>query len=299
MRSRLMLLALMAGLVVPVGGAAHASGGRLPDRIPLPNGFQPEGIATGHKTYAYLGSRVDGRIWRADLRTGKGKVFSPGPGTPSLGLKTGNGLLYVAGGTGGDARVIDLRTGRILKRHVLTTGTAFINDLVLTRSGAFVTDSANPVLYRLPLGVHGKATSVPLSGDWVQEAGTNANGIVQTPDRRSLLIVQSNTGRLFRVDPRTGHARLVDLGGESLQFGDGMLLVGSTLYVVQNRDNVIAVLKVARDGRKARVVERITDPDFDVPATVARFGGRLYLPNARFTTPPTPETPYDIVSVRP
>jgi sugar lactone lactonase YvrE len=294
-----MLLALMVGLVVPVGGAAQAGHGRFPDRIPLPDGFQPEGIATGPGAFAYLGSRVDGRIYRADLRTGKGSVFSAGPGTPSLGLKTGNGLLYVAGGTGGDARVIDLRTGRILKRHVLSTGTAFINDIVLTRSGAYVTDSANPILYRLPLGTRGDATSVPLTGDWVQGEGTNANGIVQTPDRRSLLIVQSSTGLLFKVDPRTGDARTVDLGGESLQFGDGMLLNGDTLYVVQNRNNAIAVLKVSHDGRRARVVERITDPAFDVPATVARFGERLYLPNARFTTPPTPETTYDVVSVNP
>jgi hypothetical protein len=46
-------------------------------------------------------------------------------------------------------------------------------------------------------------------------------------------------------------------------------------------------------------VERIGDPRFDVPATVARFGHRLYLPNARFTTPPTPTTPYDAVAIRP
>jgi hypothetical protein len=29
-----------------------------------------------------------------------------------------------------------------------------------------------------------------------------------------------------------------------------------------------------------------------VPTTVAKFADRLYLPNARFTTPPTPDTPY-------
>ncbi|MFD0855480.1 hypothetical protein ACFQ07_24775, partial [Actinomadura adrarensis] len=85
-----MLLALLVGLVVPVGGAAHAGHGHkvFPERIPLPDGFQPEGIAIGPGPFAYLGSRVDGRIYRADLRTGKGGVFSPGPGTTSLGLKT-------------------------------------------------------------------------------------------------------------------------------------------------------------------------------------------------------------------
>ncbi|MFB4314655.1 SMP-30/gluconolactonase/LRE family protein [Actinomadura sp. 21ATH] len=297
MRSRILGVAMAVGLLVPLGGTAQAKA--FPDRLALPDGFQPEGIATGPGPVAYFGSRVDGRIWRADLRTGEGRVFSPGPGTPSLGLKTGNGLLYVAGGTGGDARLVDLRSGRVLKRHVLATGTAFVNDLVLTRDAAWVTDSANPVLYRLPLGTRGAAKTVPLKGDIQYQTGTNANGIVQSPDRRSLLVVQSNTGRLFKVNPRTGHAKAVDLGGESLQFGDGMLIEGSTLYVVQNRLDAVAVLKVARDGSSARVVERITDPRFDVPATVARFGHRLYLPNARFTTPPTPTTPYDAVAVRP
>ena len=31
----------------------------------------------------------------------------------------------------------------------------------------------------------------------------NANGIAETPDRKALLVVQSNTGFLFRVDPET------------------------------------------------------------------------------------------------
>jgi sugar lactone lactonase YvrE len=193
--------------------------------------------------------------------------------------------------------VISLRTGAVLKEYTLTTGAAFVNDLIVTPGGVYVTDSANPVLYRLPLGTRGEAKTIPLSGDIVYQTGTNANGITQTPDRKSLLVVQSNTGRLFKVNPSTGRATAVDLGGENLQFGDGMLLAGTTLYVVQNRNNAIAVLNVSTDGGSARVVDRITDPNFDVPATVAKFGERLYLPNARFTTPPTPETPYDVVSV--
>jgi len=34
-----------------------------------------------------------------------------------------------------------------------------------------------------------------------------------------------------------------------------------------------------------------------VPTTVAAFRDRLYLPNARFTTPPTPTTPYSVVAI--
>jgi hypothetical protein len=45
-------------------------------------------------------------------------------------------------------------------------------------------------------------------------------------------------------------------------------------------------------------VRTISDEDFDVPTTIARVGKSLYAPNARFTTPPTPDTEYDVVRVR-
>jgi hypothetical protein len=34
-----------------------------------------------------------------------------------------------------------------------------------------------------------------------------------------------------------------------------------------------------------------------VPTTVAAFGRRLYLPNARFTSPQTPETTFTLVAI--
>jgi hypothetical protein len=46
------------------------------------------------------------------------------------------------------------------------------------------------------------------------------------------------------------------------------------------------------------LVKTLTDPRFDVPTTVAVFGDRLYLPNARFGTPPTPETVYTANAIR-
>ncbi|GGT01765.1 hypothetical protein GCM10010156_69630 [Planobispora rosea] len=295
------------GAVAPAqadGAAARAGGAApFPENFPLPDGFQPEGIAIGPGPVAYFGSRATGDVYRADLRTGEGEIISRGPGTPSLGMKTDRrGRLFVAGGTGGDARVVDVRTGEVLRSYTLATGTTFVNDVVLTRDAAWFTDSRSPVLYRLPLGRRGalpdRAVTLPLTGDIVYGTGTNANGIVETPDRRSLLIVQSNTGTLFRVDPAIGVATRVDLGGETLVNGDGLLLLGRTLYVVQNRLDTVAVIEISRDGSSGRVVERLTDPDFDVPTTVAVFGKRLYLPNARFTTAPTPTTPYEVVSVR-
>jgi sugar lactone lactonase YvrE len=246
---------------------------------------------------------VDGDIYRADLRTGKGSVFSQGPGTPSLGLKTdGRGRLFVSGGTGGDARVVDLRTGEVIKSYQLATGTSFVNDVILTGRAAYFTDSRNPVLYKLELGRGGalpdEAVSIPLSGDFQMGEGNNANGIAPSPDHRSLLIVQSNTGKLFEVNPSTGVTDEVDLGGELLTNGDGLLLQGRVLYAVLNRLNTVAVIALARDGSSGKIVKRLTDSRFDIPTTVAAFGERLYLPNARFTTTPTPDTPYNVVAIR-
>ena len=80
--------------------------------------------------------------------------------------------------------------------------------------------------------------------------------------------------------------------------GDGLLLSGRTLFVVQNRLNRVAVVRLNSAGTSGEVSpEFLTDPRFDVPTTVAAFGNRLYLPNARFTTPPTPDTPYNAVAI--
>ncbi|GIF75151.1 SMP-30/gluconolactonase/LRE family protein [Asanoa siamensis] len=298
--------ALAATLLGPAGTAtAHDKHHDLfPSTINLPNGFQPEGIAIGKHPYAYFGSRVNGAIYRASLATGRGEIINPGFGTGSLGLKLDDrGRLFISGQTSGDGRVIDARTGKTLKIWNFTDGTSFVNDVILTRDAAWFTDSQQPVLYKVPFGKHGRLgdrfVTVPLTGDFVFTPGaTNANGIARTPDGRDLLVVQSNTGLLFRVDD-DGEATQVDLGGVPMTNGDGLWLEGRRLYVVQNRLNQIAVVDLNRSGTRGTVVRTITSASFDVPTTIARYGTRLYLPNARFTTPPTPDTTYTAVAVRP
>ncbi|PZG02589.1 superoxide dismutase [Micromonospora deserti] len=301
-------VALAATLLI-TAAAAPAQAHRAPAKpsvISLPDGFQPEGIATAGR-YAYFGSRATGAIHRIDLIDGEGRQLSPATGTPSLGLKVDRrGRLFVSGGTGGDARVIDSRTGEVLARYQFASTPTFVNDVVLTPEAAYFTDSNKPVLYRLPLGRRGALppadgfTAIPLTGAYQQVgSGVNLNGIVATPDGEALIVVQSNTGTLFRVDPATGVTTTVDVPGYTFTNGDGLLLLGRTLYVVQNRLNQIAVVGLNHAGTAGTVTGTITDPDFDVPTTVAKALGRLYLPNARFTTPPTPTTPYTVVGVRP
>ncbi|MBF6150004.1 superoxide dismutase [Nocardia nova] len=298
------LVLLWLGVAAPA--PVQAQPALFPATIDLPAGFRPEGIEIGTLPVAYIGSASDGSIYRADLISGRGTILTPGRGTPSLGLRLdSHDRLFVAGGTGGDIRVIDVRTGAVLASYrVGTAPGTFVNDAVFTPTGAWFTDSRKPVLYHLPLGPDGAlppseaVVRLPLIGDitYVPDA-INANGIVPTPDGAGLVIVQSATGQLFRVDPATGVTRRVDLGGDAVPAGDGLLLRDTTLLVVQNRLDAVAVITLDRMGTTGRVERRITDPRFDVPTTVACFGRRLYLPNARYDTPPGPTTPYSAVAV--
>lgn len=324
MSSRLRTIAAGAatlGVVLALVPAAHGHaapavreaatpsvvGGLFPTEFPLPTGFLPEGIAIGVLPVAYFGSRADGDIFRVNLITGKGEVFSQGPGTPSVGMKVDLlGRLFVAGGNAGDARVVNAFTGDIIESYQFVTPPTptFINDVIVTPRGAYFTDSMNPVLFHLPFSRFGglpdpsQAVEIPLSGDYQHQPGFNANGISRTPDGKGLIIVQSSTGLLFRVDPTTGVTKQVDLGGETVVNGDGLLLLGRTLYVVRNQNNLVTVIRLDRTGTSGTVVKEITDSRFDVPTTVAAFGNRLYLPNARFGVPDPENATYNAVAVR-
>src|SRR5512142_2631425 len=81
---------LLAGLVftAPVYAAPAAHSDNFPAVIPLPNGWQPEGIAVGNGSTFYAGSRATGAVFRGDLRTGQGEVFVQGQaGRAATGLK--------------------------------------------------------------------------------------------------------------------------------------------------------------------------------------------------------------------
>ena len=223
-----------------------------------------------------------------------------------MGLKSDRrARLFVAGGDSGTARVVETRSGEVTDYDL---DGAFVNDVVLTKRAAWFTDSGLPRLYRVERDAKGApaatATTVPLVGEWVQGTGFGANGISTTPAGGALLVVNSGTGVLYRVDPSTGVAIAVDLDGASLTRGDGMLRHGRLLYVVRNSINEIAVIRLDRTGSSGELVRTITAEDldestsFDVPTTVAKFGGRLYLPNARFGTTATPDTDYWVTKVR-
>jgi hypothetical protein len=295
---------VLAALVLAVPAAAQP----FPDLIPLPDGFRPEGVAGGAGSTFYVGSISTGAVFRGDLRSGDGDVLVEAQaGRSATGIEVDQRRrVFVAGGETGDAYVYDGRTGEELAAYQLVTdgGATFINDVVVAFGAAWFTDSFRAVLYRVPIGPNslGAPSSVEtleLTGDDFElvPGQFNVNGIETTPDGGRLVIVQSVTGTLFTVDAEDGFADAIELTGGDAAFGDGLLRSGTTLFVVQNQLNRIAVVELAADGGSGTVVDHLTDADLDVPTTVARFGPALYAANARFGVPSPDTATYDVVRV--
>jgi hypothetical protein len=287
------VLALLAP-AAPAGEQAQRT-------IALPDEFRPEGIASGPKDSFYVGSIPLGSVYRGSYRTGEGEVLVPPQEERNhTGLKVDrrHDRLFVAGGASKGIYVYDSETGAEVASFAIP-GAGFINDVVLTRKAAYFTDSQVQRFYRVAIGRHGglgEPQIIPITGDFVYTEGFNANGIEEVGNGRRLIMVKSNTGQLFSVNPRSGRSREIELDGTVVN-GDGILLRGRTLYVVRNRDNRIAVVDLKRDLREGEIEDELTDPLLDVPTTIAPFGRFIYAVNARFDRPDDSDD--DIIRLRP
>ena len=293
------VLALAVTLAVGAIAAPVSAARPFPDRIALPNGWAPEGITAGPGTKVFVGSLANGGVLQVDVRTGFSSPLVPGGSPPAVGVEyeAAANRLWVAGGPSGQVRVYDASSGAPLATYTFSPA-GFLNDLVVTDSAVYVTDSGFKHLDVIPLGEDGalpdpsETTMLPLGGDFELVAGQfNANGIVAA--RGWLIVVNSFTGKLFRVDPATGDATEIRLGpGVDVSFGDGLELHGGTLYVVQNQLNRVAVFALGPQLAVALRLGILTSSSLAVPTTAAWSAGSLYAVNARFGTPVTPDTQY-------
>ncbi|MBA3249689.1 MAG: superoxide dismutase [Geodermatophilaceae bacterium] len=283
----------------PAGARAPAPAA-FPETIALPDGFQPEGITSGSGTEFFVGSLATGAVWRGDFRTGDGAILVEGGRPPAVGVdyEAGRDRLWVAGGDSGQVKVYDAASGDLLRAYTVT-GAGFLNDVAVADDAIYVTDSLVQQVVVLPLGARGRlpraADTLPLTGDIQYGADFNVNGIVAAQDGRTLVLVQSKVGKLFRVDSASGVSDEIELTGGDVLNGDGLELVRRTLYVVQNEQNEVGVVKLTFDLRRGTYTGAITDPDLDVPTTATANSGYLWAVNARFSTVPTPTTEYDVV----
>ncbi|HSO91722.1 MAG TPA: SMP-30/gluconolactonase/LRE family protein [Arthrobacter sp.] len=311
-RAAVGILAVAAFLVpAPLATAARADQDDRDDRtsvIRLPGATGAEGIAAGEGSTFFAGDLLNGNIFRGDIDKGTARLFITAPeGRAAVGMKVDrdNDLLFVAGGGTGQAYVYDLETKKTVKVYDLApAGAGFINDVTVTRDGAWFTNSRAGELYRIPISRDGKpgdARTLALDAPaGTVDEGFNLNGIAAARDGHRLIVAHTGRGALYSVDPHDGSNRLVDVTDSSgapvtLPNVDGVVIRNNTLWAVQNFLNQVSRIDLNRSLRSGEVQEVITSTNFDVPTTAALFGNTLALVNAKFGTPAA--TSFEVVLV--
>ena len=271
----------------------------------------PEGVAYDAKTHAiFTGSAATGNVVRIALKARQATevasaVLPVEPFPALLGMKVdGGGRLWLAGGRTGTMAVLDTGTGKLIKKFEVPAKGSLINDVAIVGDAAYFTDSLTPTMWRVSTA-GGKIGELE---PWIQFAGTpleyttpgaNLNGITATDDGRSLIVVQMNKGLLFRIDIAAKTVSPIDIGGESLATGDGLVLDRRRLYVVRQGEQEIVTIDLADDLSKGKVVSRFKDPALAWPATAVKVGDDLLVVNTQFNkrTTKEPVTPFSIVAV--
>jgi hypothetical protein len=211
-----------------------------------------------------------------------------------------NNRLVVVGRQTGLIFVYNTKNGRLISKldNGLRTGQTFLNDTTFAPDGsAYVTDSVNPVLYRVASNRTGqyeleefiKFAGTPVTYVNAPGAeGINVNGIAATADGRYLIIGKRNENRLFRVDLKSREIVPVNIPAGMLNTPDGLFLEGNTLYVAQNLPKSIGVVKLSSDFSQAEFERTINHPTFAFPTSVARYKNRLLVVSSQFDTAGSP-----------
>jgi sugar lactone lactonase YvrE len=272
----------------------------------------PEGVAFDKRSGRFFVSRTGtGAIFSGTFGTKELSSFIPG-GTAgraplATGLKVRKGLLYIAGASTGKITVVNLATRAVVA--TFDTGGAFVNDLDVTSDGdVFATDSQKQAIYRVPAAAvkagGGAVQTIDVSAGIPARPGFNLNGIVARRDGAELIVVQSNTGKLFRItfrgrDDRSARAPTaaprieeIRVQGGPLTGGDGLLVDRGRLLVVRgstkdHSNGAIDVVKLRHHRTRGRVESEFSDPSFAGPSTIARAGKRLLVVNANFANATT------------
>jgi sugar lactone lactonase YvrE len=280
-------------LTVSTSTTASVNGGPLPTRYVLPgSSVFPEGIAYDEgKQLVFVSSTTDGTVFRGSASDETLTQFlAPAADgrTTAIGLEVdGKGHLFVAGGGTGFIWIYDELTGALIARLSGGSTPTFINDIALDDNGvAYITDSMSPVIYRaVPNGSGGytierwlELTGAPI----VYTPGFNLNGMVVSSNNRYLFTVQTNTGKLYRIEIATKEIVQLDVGGALFMAGDGLWIHGNSLYVLQNQQELISEIHVQPNQARGTVVGQTTDPSFMFPTSLVGARGRLLVVNSQF-----------------
>jgi Cu-Zn family superoxide dismutase len=274
----------------------------------------PEGLAyDAARNVIYVGSAINGALVRVDLKTGASTTLLP-PGT--LAADTGafprlNGMkvdaqnrLWIAAGAQGRMFVLDAASGKMLKQlEVPNPAGSLINDVALAGGAAYFTDTRFGTMWR----VQTKGNDIGELEPWLTFEGTalqyaqgaNLNGIAATADGRFVIAGHMSRGQLFRIDTSTKAVSQIDTGGADLTSADGLVLDGTTLYVVRQAPGEIATVRLNPEFSKGTVVSRFAHPMLVFPATAAKVGNELFVVNSQFNrrNNKTQVLPFNLVKI--
>jgi sugar lactone lactonase YvrE len=252
----------------------------------------PESIAAAQTgNTVYVSSFATGAVVRGPVDGALQPFLAAGADgrTSATGLHVdARGRLLILTGHARQLQIVNAKTGKFEGRLTANDGHASnLNDLVLTKSGdAYITETGTPAIYRatakqlarrkgrLTRWVAPKSSVVPNDPSHL-----NLNGIALTSDERYLLVGQTATGNLYRVDIKTRAIRRVAITGGLLAGSDGLLLRKRVLYVVTHSGGI---KKVTLNGKytAGRVTVTLTDPTLAFPTSIAANGARLIVTNA-------------------
>jgi Cu-Zn family superoxide dismutase len=279
----------------------------------------PESIGVDPRTGAFFtGSLIDGSVDRGNLASPGASVFLPAGSdgrSAAAGVKLDpQGRVWICDAFHRRVLVYDQR-GRLLHSFVVEgPGKPTVNDIAFTHGEAYITDSARPFLYRVKVAA-ADTPGITIVKPWLDVSppvvyhtgqapfGVNLNGIVASPDGKTLLVVQTNTGLPFRVDVASRRLDTVTVTGSSLVFGDGLLRVADSLYVARNAANEIVKLKLGPHWRSAKVVNTITnrqlpaDTQLAFPTGLAELHGRLLVTNCQANDTSNPKLPFTVLDL--
>ncbi len=319
MRKSLILTAMIALTGTLAAQAEPGKREAFPKRVPVLTGSPVEGFTIGSGTTAYSSS-IDGSIYKVDLRSGAGEVLvAPEDNFDvlagdcyKLGMRVDprSNYLYVAGCFWGNAYVFDADTGEELANIQVTSFGEVINDIAITRTAVYFTNFSEPFIHRLPLSANGQMIAgeaplpIPMQGDDNGDplaSPLTANGIVATPNGDTLIIGDSKTAQIYRLDPLTGHADRIVVEPPLEGFIDGIVMHQDTLYILTPGNpgdpadiDRIQVVSLDKELLHGTLVGNIVDSDLDGVASGAMLGGSLYVNNARYRDLPQSDTKYSL-----
>lgn len=273
--------------------------------IPGENVF-PEGVSYNPTTgQFYVGATSDGTLYQGDVNGPDAMtVFSEAGAdgrTAAVGTKVdADGNLWVAGGRTGSMFVYDTTDASLIAKFTTPEGEAFINDMAITESGVYFTDSFRPILWRVTDLESGEAEPwLDFTGTAIQYTpGFNLNGIVSVADDRYLIVVHLIEGELYRIDTLTKEVTHIDTGVVPLTGGDGLAVIDETVYVTRNSFSEIVPIILADNYTRGTGGIVITSFLFAYPTTIAHTGNTFLVANSQFDRQGgTPVLPFTVLQI--